>query len=285
MNTGGNTGDAVGSVQTDQYRSHTHTVTVGTSAGTAFLNGNTATSSGTKATDASGGNETRPINANVIYCVVTTSLATVTNSNPHGMQIFTSSGTFTIPAGVTSVKVTVVGGGGGGGGVGTVSATKRAGGGGGGGYTEKILTGITPGLTLSVSVGAGGSGGNQVSGGSGGTSSVSSGTQTITTISSTGGAGGTGGNVTTGAPGGAGGTGSGGDFSVSGQAGGISGTVTGSGGSTFKFIGIGGFAYPLDNGNGNSGVGYGGGGSGTGNSGVNSSIGASGSSGIVMFEW
>jgi len=71
-------------------------------------------------------------------------------------QVFTSSGTFTIPSGVTAVKVTVVGAGGG---------------------------------------SAGYSGCTTNNGSSGGTTSVASGTQTISTISATGGGGGTGGVV------------------------------------------------------------------------------------------
>lgn len=70
-------------------------------------------------------------------------------------QVFTSSGTFTIPTGVTAVKVTVVGGGGGSGGINGCSWSN---------------------------------------GTAGGASSVSSGSQSISTISATGGAAGTGGN-------------------------------------------------------------------------------------------
>jgi hypothetical protein len=90
-------------------------------------------------------------------------------------QVFTGNGTFTIPTGVTTVKVTVVGGGGNSGAANT--GNYRFGiGGGGGGAAIKYLTGLTPGNTLAVTVG-----------GAGGTSSVASGTQSITTISGTGG--------------------------------------------------------------------------------------------------
>jgi hypothetical protein len=106
-------------------------------------------------------------------------------------QVFTSSGTFTIPAGVSAVKVTVVGGGGGGG---SMYDTGNAGSGGGaGGACIKYLTGLTSGNTLSVTIGAGGAGGigAQGFGGAvpvaGGTTTVSSGTQSITTLSATGG--------------------------------------------------------------------------------------------------
>jgi hypothetical protein len=90
-------------------------------------------------------------------------------------QVFTSNGTFTLPAGVSAVKVTVVGGGGN---SGAAPSSGNCGmGGGGGGAAIKYLSGLTSGNTLAVTVG-----------GAGGTSSVASGTQSITTISATGGA-------------------------------------------------------------------------------------------------
>lgn len=107
-------------------------------------------------------------------------------------QVFTSSGTFTIPTGITSLKVTVVGGGGGGGGSSTTFNFQGAAGGGSGGAGISYLTGLTPGATISVTIGAGGAGGaggNNI-GGTGGSTSVSSGTQSITTITATGGGGG-----------------------------------------------------------------------------------------------
>ena len=80
----------------------------------------------------------------------------------NGVQVFTANGTFTIPAGITKVRVTVVGGGGGG----------SIGGGGGGGTATKFISGLTPGGTVSVTVGTGGSGaGWLTSAGSGTTSS------------------------------------------------------------------------------------------------------------------
>jgi hypothetical protein len=65
-------------------------------------------------------------------------------------QIFTSSGSFIIPSGVSAMKVTVVGGGGNG--TSTNSAT-FSGGGGGGGTAIAYLTGLTPGVSVSVTVG------------------------------------------------------------------------------------------------------------------------------------
>jgi len=71
---------------------------------------------------------------------------------------FTSSGTFTVPSGVSSVNVLVVAGGGGGGGTGTGGPSNRvaAGGGGAGGLIYRPGFPVTPGGTVSVTVGSGG---------------------------------------------------------------------------------------------------------------------------------
>jgi len=98
-------------------------------------------------------------------------------------QAFTTNGTFTIPTGVTKVKVTVVGGGGGGSTGATVSKVARVGGSGGGGGTAiAYLTGLTPGNTLAVTIGGGGAGGSCFNGNGGTASTVASGTQSISTI-------------------------------------------------------------------------------------------------------
>ena len=92
-------------------------------------------------------------------------------------QAFTSSGTFTVPTGITRLTVYVWGGGGGGAGVN----------GGEGGFGLGILTGLTPGASITVTVGGGGAGGRSgVAGSTGGTSSFD------TYISCTGGGGATG---------------------------------------------------------------------------------------------
>lgn len=79
--------------------------------------------------------------------------------NPlHSKQIFTSSGTFTAPTGVTAILVSVIGAGGNGGN-GTESYY-NGGGGGAGGYIVDYLT-ITPGGTASVTIGT--SGGSRTS--------------------------------------------------------------------------------------------------------------------------
>ncbi len=71
-------------------------------------------------------------------------------------QVFTSSGTWTKPTGITKVKVTVTGGGGGGG---AGSGNWNAKGGGGGGGTAIEVIDVSSVSTVSVTVGSGGSGG------------------------------------------------------------------------------------------------------------------------------
>ena len=176
---------------------------------------------------------------------------------------YTSNATFTIPTGITKLKVTVVGGGGAGG----VNGTTGGGGGGGGGTAITYLTGLTPGNTLAVTVGAAGS-----------ASTVASGTQTISTI--TGGAGSVG---NTNGGGGAGGAASGGTLNIPGGTGGTSDPVSGVG----QFSGFGGstfFAQSVSNTTanqptGSAGTGYGGGGAG----GV--TTGGAGAAGVVVFEY
>ena len=115
--------------------------------------------------------------------------------------------TWTVPAGVTSVRVLVVAGGGGGGGILT------AGGGGGGGLIHEVGFSVTPGASLSVTVGKGGASGangyNQpgnYNNGANGDSSV------FGSLTAAGGGGGGGGgtNSQIGNPGSSGGSGGGG---------------------------------------------------------------------------
>jgi len=70
MNTGGNTGDNIGSVQEDAFKSHSHTYNVGsTSSGSNPLQ--TENTTGTRSTNSTGGNETRPKNAYVMFIIKT----------------------------------------------------------------------------------------------------------------------------------------------------------------------------------------------------------------------
>jgi len=74
MATGGNTGDAVGTLQADGIVSHNHTlITGGTYVGTygnTLTNFSNSGSAGSIVTASTGGNETRPKNANVNYCIL-----------------------------------------------------------------------------------------------------------------------------------------------------------------------------------------------------------------------
>ena len=90
-----------------------------------------------------------------------------------GVQSFNSSGTFTIPAGVTQVEVEVWGAG-----SGSFASVPGlpSGGGCGGGYARKLVTGLVPGQTVPVTVGIGGVAGTTAgtAAGPGGTSSFGS---------------------------------------------------------------------------------------------------------------
>ena len=85
------------------------------------------------------------------------------NSSPSnlGFTVFTQSGTFTVPQGVTEILVEAWGGGGGGGGT-CAQSTARYGGGGGAGAYIKTRVSVTPLETYTVNVGQGGQGGQGV---------------------------------------------------------------------------------------------------------------------------
>jgi hypothetical protein len=124
---------------------------------------------------------------------------------------FTSSGTFTVPNGVTAARVTVIGGGGGGG----YHATLPSGGGGAAGHAIGIVNGLSPGQSIQVLVGAGGgilsAPGNGNNGGSSNFGAV---------LSADGGYGGIGGTGTSFAlAGGSGGAGHGGQVNMAGSMG------------------------------------------------------------------
>lgn len=192
-------------------------------------------------------------------------------------QIFTSSGTFTIPTGVTQIKATVIGGGGGGAGA---ANTSFGCGGTAAGTAIKWLTGLTPGNTITVTVGAAGTAGTNAptNGGNGGASSIASGTQTITTVTANGGFGGISGSST----GGSGGTCTNGDINITG-AGNLT-TNTGNVGTAGRSSTMGGGAPSSVGVAGTNATGFGSGGSGGSGSG-GATAGGTGSGGIVLMEW
>ena len=147
------------------------------------------------------------------------------------IQVFSSSGTYTKPAGITKIKVYITGGGGSGGGCPTSNINQKGGGGGGGGTAIELLdaTSITS-ETVTIGAGGGASVGDGISGGTSSFGSFCS--------ASGGGIGRQAGNVS--APAGApGGDGIGGTYNLRGSAGGEANDIGsaeqqgGSGGSTF----------------------------------------------------
>jgi hypothetical protein len=211
-------------------------------------------------------------------------------STTQGRQLFTSSGTFNVPSGVTKVYLTMVAGGGGGAG-GAQTPSKGGGGGGGGASLLKYPLTVTPGAALTVTIGAGGAGGTPaniagVNGTVGGNTSFDS-----VTVS-----GGGAGQMSAGAGlYGAGGVGAGG-FDASAQTGGTSGLQGGNGADADTNGGGGGGGTPFgaggtgaNNANSNeaghaatANTGAGGGAGGTDTGGT---VGGNGGSGFCLVEW
>lgn len=187
---------------------------------------------------------------------------------PTGTQVFTGSGTFTVPAGVTRVEVEVWGGGGG------SMASSGAGvftnGGAGGGYSRKIVGGLVPGATVAVTVGAGGTASaSGVAGGNGGSSSFGA------HCSASGGAG----AVVTVGLGSAAGIGSGGDINLGGGLGqGAITSVTAGSGGMGAMGGPGGWGNVSVS---NLGIVPGGGAGGAGDG----LVGSAGAAGMVVVRW
>jgi hypothetical protein len=140
-------------------------------------------------------------------------------------------GTWTVPPGIYSITVTMLGGGGGGGGARGDEEPLYLGAGGGGGATVVKSFVVQPGQAFNYTIGAGGGGGSDA-GGNGGTG----GSSVFGTYSASGGAGGAGGAIywgqsdtTGGGPGGSPNGGAGGGYDEDGEYG--SGGGSGGGGS------------------------------------------------------
>lgn len=216
---------------------------------------------------------------------------------------------WTVPAGVSSIKVEVWGGGGGGGGVSTgLNTTNGGGGGGGGAYNTNTLT-VIPGQTYSITIGtAGTAGGSAANGGNGGATTVNGTGGAVTANGGTGGGGGNWGNGSAGAAGsggfnngGAGGASSGNGAGGGGGAGNATPTGTGNGGAgsntaagtaglgspnSIPYAGGIGAAAKTSNGAGNTGTAPGGGGGGGRASGwFSSNNGGAGAAGQVIITY
>lgn len=218
-----------------------------------------------------------------------------------GKSIFTGPGTFTVPAGVTQIWVSACAGGGGGAGGGDNSAGQSSnvggGGGGGGGAGQSIQRfpfTVTPGQSISISIGGGGSGGAGGAGGNAGDGGAGGNTVIGSLVTLTAGSGGghglrpTANSVGSGGAAGAGGAGYpyggfGVDGNYAGNGGqGASSPFGGGGGAGRAGVGAG------IAGNGASGYGSGGGGGGAGYASAtqaNGAAGGPGAPGIVIIEW
>jgi len=178
---------------------------------------------------------------------------------PHGKTRYTSNGTWTAPAGVTTIWLSGTGGGGGGG----TPSSGAAGGGGGAECDVAVELTVVPGTAYAVTIGSGGAAANA------GSATIFGALRTL--------AGGAAGSAvwTGGAAGGAGGSAGGngaGQSSVDNYRGGEGGgTIWGAGGHGGEF--------PTQTGTVGSGYGSGGGG------GAGSSAGGAGSNGFLLIEW
>jgi hypothetical protein len=182
---------------------------------------------------------------------------------PRNTVVFTSSGTWTVPQGVTKILVSGCGGGAGGGGSYYSSSTNYWGGVGGcaGQSTIKQSISVTPGHTLSITIGAGGSGGASGNnyGSVGGNTTIVDSTSSTTLLSLTGGN----------------------NYYSFGQGSNVSYAGWSGCGESGPF-GQGAFSAYNTTGNNAIGYGSGGGGAGTGSA---SYAGGAGAPGIIIIEW
>lgn len=215
-------------------------------------------------------------------------------------QTFTSSGTFNVPAGVSSVTVKMWGGGAAGNNGKAAKPGDSGGGGGGGAYTECTLS-VTPSSGYSVTVGAATSAGSESAGnsstmtGDNGTCTANGGSATIAEAGGAGGVAQTVTGVVTSAY--AGGAGANGAKNASSNGGGGGGegsgtTANGNNGATFSGTTGGAGGTGTDGGDGGSGGNSGAAGvSGTtpagggGGAGSNNDLGGGGARGEVTLEW
>ncbi len=204
-----------------------------------------------------------------------------------GIAVFTNTGNFVVPDGITEVESVVIGAGGAGGASGDGSGGGVAGnvgaGGGAGGYAFSLHTGLVPGTIIPATVGAAGLGQANDYGLPGGASS-------FLTVVANGGGGGGPGKLTIGG-GGIGGSAINGNLVVPGGSGGFAGPNTAAAPTQSDVLRIygrggmaaGGLSTTPWGGTGNVGAGYGtGGGGASGGSGL---AGAAGAKGVIILRW
>jgi len=206
--------------------------------------------------------------------------SSLTDLQPNGelrsIQVFTASGTWTKPAGLKRVKVTVVGGGGGGA---SAALNYMGSSGGGGGTAIKVIDAASLGATETVTVGAGGLGGN-----AGGNNGSAGGTSSFGAHCSAAG-GGAGIYTTSGDLGGGGGTAVGGDINITGGNGSPSFSDGSQAAQSFgggSYLGFGGQQGVAIDSTYKHGTGYGGGGAGVRN--IDTFTAGNGAPGIVIVE-
>lgn len=212
-----------------------------------------------------------------------------------GTQVFTASGTFTPPTGVTYVSLFMLSGGGGGsGGSGGNNATGGGGGGAGGSFVPGMPYAVTAGSPYTVTINAGGTGGaGGSSAGGAGSGGAQGGSVVFDTITVPGGSGGTdptGATAVASSPAsGSGQTGGSNRANYLAGGSGANGTATSAGvggGGGASVLGTGGTAPATSNpgGTGGAASGFGGGGAGGGASGGGQTggTGGSGTNGFIM---
>lgn len=194
------------------------------------------------------------------------------------VQVFTASGTYTKPTGVTAIIVEVRGSGGGGGGVSNAAGALAAAGGGQGGYARERLAASVVGATETVTIGAVGAGGSTAGGNgtAGGASSFGS------HCSANGGNGGVGAAAAATTAPGLGGTATGGDVNFRGQAGCPGVSVTGIGPASGTGGGEGAGNGRVTTGAGIAGLNGGGGGGAASAGGTTANLGGDGGAGYVI---